>query len=101
MPQKKIPMRMCVGCRVMKEKRELIMIVLPPDGDAGGICIDFKGKKNGRGAYLCRDEACLAKAKKTRALERALSSEARPNIKIDDAIYAQLSEQMKFGGDPV
>ena len=101
MPQKKIPMRMCVGCRVMKEKRELIRIVLPPDGDAGGICIDFKGKKNGRGAYLCRDEACLAKAKKTRALERALSSEARPNIKIDDAIYAQLSEQMKFGGDPV
>ncbi len=101
MPQKKIPMRMCVGCRTMREKRELIRVVLPPDGDASGICIDFKGKKNGRGAYLCRDEACLAKAKKTRALERALSSEARPNIKIDDAIYALLSEQMKFGGDPV
>ena len=101
MPQKRIPMRMCVGCRTMREKRELNRVVLPPDGDANGICIDFKGKKNGRGAYLCRDEACLAKAKKTRALERALSSETRPNIKIDDAVYAQLSEQMKFGGDPV
>ena len=101
MPQKKIPMRMCVGCRTMKEKRELIRVVLPPDGDANGIRIDFKGKKNGRGAYLCHDEACLAKAKKTRALERALASEAHPNIKINDEIFAQLSEQMKFGGDPV
>ena len=101
MPQKKVPMRMCVGCRTMKEKRELIRVVLPPDPDANGISIDFKGKKNGRGAYLCRDEACLTKARKTRALERALSSESRPNVQISDAIYAQLSEQMKFGGDPV
>ena len=101
MPQKKVPMRMCVGCRTMKEKRELIRVVLPPNGDANGISIDFKGKKNGRGAYLCCDEACLTKARKTRALERALSSESRPNVQISDAIYAQLSEQMKFGGDPV
>ena len=101
MPQKKVPMRMCVGCRTMKEKRELIRVVMPPDGDTGGICIDFKGKKNGRGAYLCRDEACLAKAKKSRALERAFASEERPEIRISEDVYAQLSEQMKFGGDPV
>jgi predicted RNA-binding protein YlxR (DUF448 family) len=92
--QKKIPKRMCVGCREMKPKRELIRIVLTPEADGGQICIDFKGKKNGRGAYVCRDESCLKKAVKSKALERALSCE------IPEEIYANLAEQMKAGGGP-
>ena len=66
---KKVPMRMCVACREMKPKKELIRVVRTPEGE---IVADLTGRKNGRGAYLCRSEACLNKAVKTRALERAL-----------------------------
>lgn len=66
---KKVPMRMCVACREMKPKKELIRVVRTPEGD---VIADETGRKNGRGAYLCRSEACLNKALKTRALDRAL-----------------------------
>ena len=66
---KKVPMRMCVGCREMKPKKELIRVVRTPEGD---VVADETGRKNGRGAYLCRSEACLNKALKIRALDRAL-----------------------------
>ena len=62
-------MRMCVACREMKPKKELIRVVRTPEGD---MVADETGRKNGRGAYLCRSEACLNKALKTRALDRAL-----------------------------
>ncbi len=62
-------MRMCVACREMKPKRELIRVVRTPEGE---IVADETGRRNGRGAYLCRSEACFNKALKTRALERAL-----------------------------
>ena len=62
-------MRMCVACREMKPKKELIRVVRTPEGK---IVADETGRKNGRGAYLCRSEACLNKALKTRALDRAL-----------------------------
>ena len=52
---KKLPQRQCVGCRERKEKRELIRVVRSPEG---GISLDFKGKKPGRGAYLCPDLEC-------------------------------------------
>ena len=68
---KKIPMRQCVGCREMKEKRALIRVVKSPEGE---ISLDFRGKKPGRGAYLCPDPACLARARKSKALERAFST---------------------------
>lgn len=87
--QKKIPMRMCVGCRTMAPKRELVRVVLTPQAE---VCLDFKGKKNGRGAYICRKGECLNKAKKSKALERALS------CTIPEEIYASLAEQMKIGG---
>jgi predicted RNA-binding protein YlxR (DUF448 family) len=92
--RKKFPMRMCVGCREMKPKRELVRVVLTPEADGGEVCLDFKGKKNGRGAYLCRDEECLKKAKKSKALERAL------DCAVPDEVYASLAEQMKIGGRP-
>ena len=66
---KKVPMRMCVACREMKPKKELIRVVRTPEGE---IVADETGRRNGRGAYLCRAEACFNKAVKTRALERAL-----------------------------
>lgn len=69
MKQRKVPMRMCVGCREMKPKKELIRIVRPPEGE---VAIDRTGKAAGRGAYVCVMPECLQKAFKTRALERAL-----------------------------
>ena len=84
--QKKIPMRQCTGCRTMKEKRQLIRVVKSPDGE---ISLDFKGKKPGRGAYLCKNADCLKKARKSKALERAFETT------IPDEVYAELSKQME------
>ena len=83
---KKIPMRQCTGCREMKPKRELIRVVRSPEND---ITLDFKGKAQGRGAYLCHDPECLKKAIKSKALERSLE------VSIPEEIYAQLKEQME------
>jgi len=69
MKPKKIPMRMCVGCREMKEKRELIRVVRGPEGD---VSLDPTGKKSGRGAYVCRNAECLKRAIRQRQLERQL-----------------------------
>ena len=66
---------MCVGCRTMKEKRELVRIVRSEEGSAR---LDLTGKLNGRGAYVCPNEQCLARAVKTRALERALEIPISP-----------------------
>lgn len=64
----KVPLRQCVGCREMKSKRDMIRILKTPEG---AFTLDFTGKKNGRGAYLCRDAQCLAKAVKSKALDRS------------------------------
>lgn len=85
---KKIPMRQCLGCREMKPKVELIRVVRSPEGD---ISLDFRGKKPGRGAYLCPDPNCLARARKGRAIERALAAQ------VDPEVYTALEEQMKAG----
>jgi len=86
--QKKIPMRQCLGCREMKPKKELIRVVRSPEGE---ITLDFRGKANGRGAYLCPDSACLKKAIKARALERAFSAQ------IPAEVYEALERQMEAG----
>ena len=88
---KKNPVRQCVGCREKREKRELIRVVKSPEGE---ISLDFKGKKPGRGAYLCPDPACLKRARKARALERALETALPPEV------YEALEEQMKAGEGP-
>lgn len=85
MPVKKVPVRMCIGCREHKPKKELIRVVRSPEGE---ISIDATGKKSGRGAYLCADSACLAKARKTRQLERALETA------IPDEVYEKLEQQL-------
>ena len=82
---KKIPQRHCVGCRTMKDKKALIRVVRTPEGQ---IVLDATGKKSGRGAYVCPDPACLKKARKSRALERAFS------LEIPDDVYDALESQM-------
>ncbi len=74
---KKFPQRQCVGCREMKNKKDLIRVVKSPEGE---ISLDFGGKKPGRGAYVCREVACLRKARKSRALERALEVTIPPEV---------------------
>lgn len=86
--QKKIPMRQCLGCREMKPKRELVRVVRSPEGE---ISLDFKGKASGRGAYVCPNPACLKKAVKARALERAFSAQIPPEV------YEKLNEEMEAG----
>ena len=85
---KKIPMRQCLGCREMKPKKELIRVVRSPEGE---ISLDFKGKKPGRGAYVCPQTECLKRARKARALERAFSAP------IPDEVYDSLTAQMEEG----
>lgn len=69
MKQKKIPMRICIACRESKPKKELIRIVKNKEGE---LNVDTTGKMPGRGAYLCPSVACLERAFKTKALQRAL-----------------------------
>ena len=85
---KKIPQRQCVGCREMKDKRELIRVVKSPEGE---ISLDFKGKKPGRGAYLCPNAECLKRARKSRALERAFEAAITPEL------YDELEGEMMRG----
>ena len=66
---KKIPMRRCVGCNEHKPKAELLRVVRDPEGD---ISLDFRGKKSGRGAYICRDVKCLRKARKSHRIDKDL-----------------------------
>jgi len=84
--QKKIPMRQCLGCREMKSKRELIRVVRSPEGE---VSLDFKGKANGRGAYICPSADCLKKATRAKALERALS------VSIPEDVYEKLNQEME------
>lgn len=82
---KKIPMRTCIGCGISKPKKELIRIVLSGEGK---ILLDKTGRANGRGAYLCDDPACLQRAIKRKALNRAFRTQVP-----EDAV-AQLTDQL-------
>ena len=85
MSVKKIPMRMCTGCREMKPKKELVRVVKTPEGE---IKLDFTGKLNGRGAYICKSLECLKKAEKANALSRAFS------CAVSKEIYDELSKEL-------
>ena len=83
---RKVPQRMCVGCREMKPKKELMRVVKSPEGQ---ISLDPSGKKPGRGAYLCLEAECLKKARKQKSLARALDTP------IEDCVYEQLAERLE------
>ena len=80
-------MRMCVGCREMKPKKELLRVVKSP---AGLIAFDRVGKAPGRGAYVCPNPDCLKKAQKSRALDRAL--ETTVPAEVFETLLQQLGE---------
>ncbi len=92
MKTRKIPLRMCVGCREMKDKRELIRVVRSPEGE---ISLDPTGKKPGRGAYVCRQGECLRRAIKQRQLERQLQCAMTPEVSegLDAALAALKVEE--------
>ena len=84
--QKKIPQRQCMGCRERKEKREMIRVVRSPEGN---VSLDFGGKLNGRGAYLCPNPECLKRATRSKALDRSLE------VTIPEEVYARLEKEME------
>ena len=88
--QKKIPMRQCLGCREMKPKKELIRVVRSAEGK---VSLDFSGKAPGRGAYVCPDPACLKKACKVKALERAFDTAVPQSVY--DALSAEMEAQTR------
>ena len=84
--QKKIPQRQCMGCRERREKRQMIRVVRTPEG---GVTLDFGGKMNGRGAYICPNPECLKKALRSKALDRSLE------VTIPEDVYARLEKEME------
>ena len=84
--QKKIPQRQCMGCRERKAKREMIRVVR---GTVGMVHLDFSGKMNGRGAYVCPDAECLKKALRSKALDRSLE------VTIPEEVIARLEKEME------
>lgn len=82
---KKVPLRLCVGCREMKPKKDLIRVVKTPENE---IVLDMTGKINGRGAYLCNDVECLKKAVKSSAIDRSLK------VNIKKEMYEEMERQM-------
>ena len=84
--QKKIPMRQCMGCRERRPKSEMIRVVRSPEGET---TLDFSGKKNGRGAYVCPSVECLKKCRKSKALDRCLE------VTIPQEVYDRLEAEME------
>ena len=82
---KKIPQRKCLGCMEIFPKKELIRVVRTPEGD---VCIDLKGKMSGRGAYICKKEACLKKAIKSKRIQTNLE------VTISDELIESLSKEL-------
>ncbi len=83
---KKIPQRSCIGCGLKKDKSDLLRIVRSPEGE---FSLDPSGRKNGRGAYICMNSACLEKAEKRKALQRSFKAE------VDESVYRQLREELE------
>ncbi|MBP2031667.1 putative RNA-binding protein YlxR (DUF448 family) [Clostridium algifaecis] len=86
MKKKKIPQRMCLGCMEMKPKRELIRVVKNKEGE---VFVDITGKKNGRGAYVCKNIECLELAFKNKRLQKNLETN------IDEELYNKLKDEIE------
>ena len=81
---RKQPQRACIGCGEMKDKKQLIRVLKTPEGE---IVLDATGKKNGRGAYLCRSASCLERAVKTKGLDRSFK------MSVPKEVYDALREE--------
>ena len=82
---KKVPLRQCIGCLEMKEKKNMIRVIKTPEDE---IQLDATGRKNGRGAYICPNIECFQKARKTKGLERSLKTA------IPTEVYEALEKEM-------
>lgn len=83
---KKVPLRQCVGCGEMKSKKEMMRVLRTAEGD---ICLDTTGKKNGRGAYLCKSGECLKLARRNKGLERSFK------MSIPNEVYDSLEKEFE------
>ena len=81
---KKIPMRQCIGCQEMKSKKEMIRVLKTTEDE---IVLDTTGKKNGRGAYVCRNAACVEKCRKSKVLSRTF------DCTVDDSVFEELTRE--------
>ena len=88
--QKKIPQRQCMGCRERMDKKDLIRVVRTPEGN---VQLDFSGKLNGRGAYICPKAECLKKAQRSKALDRSL------DLSIPEEIYQRLAQEIEVSAN--
>ena len=86
MSTKKVPLRQCIGCGEMKNKREMIRILKT---ESEGIVLDATGRKNGRGAYICPSADCLKKAVKSRGLDRSFK------MQVPREVYETLEKEME------
>ena len=84
MPDKKLPLRMCVSCRELKDKKSMLRIVKNAEGK---IFIDFSSKASGRGAYICENAECVKRLKSKRLLNKTFS------CNVDDNVYASVEEE--------
>ena len=84
MSEKKLPLRMCISCRELKEKRNLLRIVKNSEGK---IFLDYSSKASGRGAYICDNPDCIKRLKQKRLLNKTFSCE------VDDGIYSAVEEE--------
>ena len=83
---KKIPLRQCVGCGEMKGKKEMMRVLRTAENE---ICLDVTGKKNGRGAYVCKSRECLQRARKNKGLERSFK------MSIPNEVYDALEKEFE------
>ena len=83
--KKKIPERQCLGCNEHKPKKELLRVVRTPEGE---ILLDFTGKKNGRGAYICQSVNCLKKARRSGRIDRSL------NVSVPEEVYENMEREL-------
>ena len=86
--KKKIPTRRCTGCGEHFPKNTLIRVLRTPEGE---IILDLTGKKSGRGAYICKNTACLKKARKAKRIETSLE------CPIPEEVYDRMEDELKVG----
>ena len=86
--EKRVPLRKCLGCMSSFPKKDLVRVVKTPEGE---VILDLSGKKSGRGAYICKNVACLRQARRKKSLSRSLECE------IPDAVFEALEEQLHAG----
>lgn len=78
--EKKVPLRKCLGCMSSFPKKELVRVVKTPEGE---VVLDLSGKKSGRGAYICKNSACLKKAVKSKRIQNNLETEIPEGVILD------------------